>query len=243
MPYEPIREMNPLLTPCGNDSLWRYMDFSKFMALLVNRKLYLTRVDKLAELGDKFEGTLPPITPKKYKGFFDNEFQKRYDTEKSKDFKRFYYVNCWHCNENESDAMWKLYVKGNQGIAIRTTFRKLIDSIKNEQKKIVIKYVEYKDQWKSHPDNKHIHIYTCLTKKKCFEHEKEVRLIWHNETAENSNCVGPEGIEISCNRTTLIDTVYLAPTNSAWFKLIIEKILHNYRIKAEVKQSYLDSEP
>ena len=51
--YEP---RNGLVQLTLSDQLWRYMDFTKFLAILVTKKLYLTRVDKLAELGDKFEG-------------------------------------------------------------------------------------------------------------------------------------------------------------------------------------------
>ena len=34
-------------------------------------------------------------------------------------------VNCWHINEHESAAMWDLYLKSNEGIAIQSTYQKL----------------------------------------------------------------------------------------------------------------------
>jgi hypothetical protein len=35
-------------------------------------------------------------------------------------------VSCWHENETESVAMWKLYVSGREGVAIKTTVSSLI---------------------------------------------------------------------------------------------------------------------
>jgi len=240
MPYERHNELEPLDL---QDPLWRYMDFTKFVAMLVTKKLYLTRVDKLGELGDKFEG-LFPIAPKSgFTGFFAEKDTQRYCTEKSKDAGRFYYANCWHGNDNESDAMWKVYVKCNQGIAIRTTFRRLRDSLKKAPGRIWIAKVKYltKHEWKNLPDHPTLH--ACMTKRKSFEHEKEVRVIWFDKDAERSRRVGQEGKEVRCDLAKLIEKVYLAPTNSRWFKPVVESVLRTYGIETEVVQSDLDSEP
>lgn len=42
------------------------------------------------------------------------------------------YISCWHMNEYESAAMWKLYAKSSDAIAIQTTFQKLCESIGDE---------------------------------------------------------------------------------------------------------------
>ncbi len=56
MPYVCHQQFEPLAL---QQPLWRYMDFTKFVAMLVTKSLYLTRVDKLGELGDRFEGSFP----------------------------------------------------------------------------------------------------------------------------------------------------------------------------------------
>jgi hypothetical protein len=232
MPYERHNELEPLAL---QDPLWRYMDFAKFVAMLATKKLYLTSVDKLGELGDKFEG-LFPIVPK-FTGFFADKDRQRYYAEKNKDARKFYYVNCWHGNDNESDAMWKIYVKGNQGIAIRTTVRQLKSSLEESLEQIWIAKVKYLDKWKSVPSNPTLH--ACLRKRKSFEHEKEVRMIWFDKDAKRSR----RGKEVQCDLAKLIEKVYLAPTNSRWFKPVVESVLLAYGIEAEVVQSDLDSEP
>jgi hypothetical protein len=223
--------------------LWRYMDFTKFVAMLVTKSLYLTRVDKLAELGDNFEGSFPNPPEKGFGGFFAEHFTMRYNAEKRKDERRFYYVNCWHGNDCESDAMWKIYVKGNQGIAIRSTFKGLRDALQKSPQPIWIGKVKYLDKfsWSGVPTNPTLH--ACMTKRKSFEHEKEVRLIWVDENAKRTDHTGQGGKEIPCILPTLIDRVYLAPHSGLWFKRVVENVLRKYRINTEVVSSDLGSEP
>ncbi len=43
------------------------------------------------------------------------------DTEVHKKIREIHFVSCWHENETESEAMWKLYLKSGDGVAIQTT--------------------------------------------------------------------------------------------------------------------------
>ncbi len=101
MPYERRPDLEPLAL---RDPLWRYMDFTKFVAMLVNKTLYLRRVDKL---GDAFEGAFPPIRKRNIHGFFREIDYQRYRDRKqtSGDSRRRHYVICWHGSDTESDAM------------------------------------------------------------------------------------------------------------------------------------------
>ncbi|NQT70293.1 MAG: hypothetical protein HQ552_12010 [Desulfobacteraceae bacterium] len=214
------------------------MDFTKFVAMLVTKSLYLTRVDKLRELGDSFEGSFPnPPKKRALVSFLDKNDRERYYAEKIKAESRFYYVNCWHGNDSESDAMWKIYVKGNQGIAVRSTFQKLRDSLQKAPQTIWIGKVNYLDDftWSIVPTDPTIH--ACMAKRKCFRHEEEIRLIWLDENKKRTGHTGQDGKEIQCFLPKLIDKVYLAPPNSPWFKRVVENVLRRYRINAEVVQS------
>ena len=60
-----------------NVTIWRYMDFPKFVSMIDRKGLFLTRVDILQ---DKFEGSLsedyyPPPSPERI-AFYDSIFQK-----------------------------------------------------------------------------------------------------------------------------------------------------------------------
>lgn len=52
------------------------------------------------------------------------------------EFPKNLFVNCWNMNENESDAMWKVYASNDKGIAIQSSLGNLIDSSKNSPEKI-----------------------------------------------------------------------------------------------------------
>jgi len=62
-------------------------------------------------------------------------------------------VSCWHENETESVAMWKLYVSGREGVAIKTTVSSLIQlfSVGRELKIGRIGYWDV-DDFKSSPE-------------------------------------------------------------------------------------------
>lgn len=97
--------------------LWRYMDVARFLALIDQKELYFSR---LHEFEDKWEGACsladPLITGR------DPNFMK----VAAANFSALPLVSCWHENETESVAMWKLYLSGKEGVAIKTTAESLI---------------------------------------------------------------------------------------------------------------------
>ena len=233
-----------LTKPALADPLWRYMDFSKFVAMLVNGGLYLSRIDRL---GDIYEGWVPKPVKKHYGGFFvqeemerDNELRKRSSVER-----RNYYVSCWHANDEQSDAMWKLYVKGAEGIAIRTTCRNLQASLADTPEELWLYKVMYTN-YEKEPNHGGSMLRACLTKRKPFAHEEEVRVIWYmGEDSKFSPQKGTldSGFYVQCNLANLIEQVYVAPTEHPWFVPIVKDILEKYGINAEVIQSGLNLMP
>lgn len=237
MPYERHREFEPLGL---SDPLWRYMDFTKFVTMLATKKLYLSRIDTL---GDDFEGSYPIAPRDGFGGFFGEEDTDRYHEEKasSKKARKFYYANCWHSNDDESDAMWKIYVHGTEGIAIRTNVKRLRDALNAAAETFWILPVKYVDEWTSMPTKPTLR--ACMSKRKCFAHEKEVRVLWHDVKSERASRPGKKGQNISCDIATLIDTIYLAPTKSKWFTPVVEDVLRKYKVDTKVVASRLDSNP
>ncbi len=151
--------------------------------------------------------------------------------------RNYYYASCWHGNDNESDAMWKVYIRGNEGIAIRTTFGRLKKALEDAPERLWIGEVKYLHTWEGLPDDPLFH--ACLRKRKYFAHEKEVRVIWADEDARRSGCTGENGKKVPCDLVTLIEQIRLAPT-SAWFKSVIDDILRRYGISVESLPSALD---
>ena len=98
--------------------IWRYVKFGRFTDIIKTHGLWFSRP---FAFDDRWEGLFPPSYVRRTRLYtdangisyteFDEEFRKRMLRHRYAQF-----VNCWHMNDNESDAMWKLY--GKAGIAI-----------------------------------------------------------------------------------------------------------------------------
>jgi hypothetical protein len=116
------------------------MDFTKLAAMLVNDGFYLSRLDRF---GDAYEGWVPESPKEHYGGCLEMEHMKR-DRElrkRSSELRKHFFVSCWHANDGQSDAMWKLYVKGNEGIAIQTTCGKLQVSLRHAPEELGLRAI------------------------------------------------------------------------------------------------------
>jgi hypothetical protein len=115
-----------------NDTiLWRYMDLSKFVALLSMESIWLARADTFLDKNEgKFHLEMQETLRKAYGKFriTGNALIKNED-----DFQRYLihnsYLSCWHENNHENMVMWEIYSQKKEAIAIKTTVRDLIGSL------------------------------------------------------------------------------------------------------------------
>jgi hypothetical protein len=98
-------------SPPGNAALWRYMDLTRFIALLERRALFFAA---LRDLPDRFEGLVTPnllAQARAMPGLLNSWELVRLMT----------YVNCWNEDASESMALWSLYASQAGGLAIRSS--------------------------------------------------------------------------------------------------------------------------
>ena len=245
--------------PSPDDMLWRFMDLAKFISLLKERALYLTRIDQFS---DPFECAIGLAEHKaKYDAFYMDFLKEAVATaprgknepiptqeyiqenaerlfnemsEINQKHRKTTFVNCWHKNTVESEAMWNLYVKDlTQGIAIQTTYDRLYRAIGREIMP-VIGEVNYIDYSKGTVYMQDVHWY----KRKSFEHEREVRIIQVQFKEE------PEryGISLPVDLDVLIENVYVSPMAQSWFEDIVNDMLVRYGINKKVIPSQLNRE-
>lgn len=143
-------------------------------------------------------------------------------------------VNCWHQNEFESEAMWRLYSENHKGIAIQTTFQDLVDSIDDSRIFLSeVKYINFYDKTLKPQDcvvNGHI---SPLLKRKSFEHEKEVRLFFQPEN--NLETLSAEKYEyqsqfIDVDISRLISKIYISPYATEPFVSSVKEVLKRFNI-------------
>jgi hypothetical protein len=237
-----------------NIKVWRYMDFTKLISLIDSQCLYFTRVDKL---NDPFEGSYPQLNvlgrmllnkisspmPR------DQFLRENINVSKSnKDWVRFAAVNCWHMNEDESAAMWSLYLKSNEGVAIQSTYTRLKKSIIDDEDVYLgtVKYIDYKKE--SIKSNNTFARY--VHKRKSFDHEREVRAMVSKFPPGNTDAsydISQEtihhGLNIKVDLKTLIENIYIAPTAPVWLADLIRDVIKKYGYEFNVKQSDLNANP
>jgi hypothetical protein len=233
------KEHPTFVTPDDEDiKIWRYMSFAKFISLLDKQSLWFARADKFS---DPLEGSYPkmniearknlPEMPDDYLPYVDKILAGMAEAKSS--WPKYVGINCWHINETESTAMWDLYTLGQEGIAIQSTFTRLLNSFSGVSQDVYIGKVQYIDY--AHQVIENPNLYSPFVyKRKNFEHERELRAIIMNppplggkgydftvSTMDNGEYV-PVDID------TLIEHVYIAPNARTWFIKLFESILTLY---------------
>jgi len=227
-----------------NVRVWRYMDFTKFVSLLALNALYFARSDLL---GDAFEGAMPrdnfrfhsllyaglPVTPESMKKLSDRREQ----------FRQQIYINCWHMNERESAAMWNLYVRSNEAIAVQSTYQLLHACLPARIYVGSVQYIDYENDFLPEDDL----LRPFMHKRKSFEHERELRAIISLEAEDEDTwvgyTVGSVGRTVSIKLDDLIEKVYVAPTSPAWFADLVRSVMSKYGLDKPVVLSCLDEKP
>jgi hypothetical protein len=154
-----------------NAKIWRFMDLSKCIYMLTSNNLFFSRADKL---GDDFEGSWPN------KSIEDrNKLVTKEKTESFSDFAKnlckYAAITCWHVNEYESAAMWDLYLKTGEGIAIQSTYQRLYNCLHNSAEAIRLGLVRYIDYDKDGFLNAGNMVEAFIHKRKSYSHENELR--------------------------------------------------------------------
>jgi hypothetical protein len=241
-----MHEQHPVFEAPSNIDIpiWRYMNLAKFISMLQDGALHFARAD---QMNDEFEGSIskptlslrhemlariPDINPEALSGATALMGQSR------KDLRERIYLNCWHMNEIESAAMWDLYLGGEaQGIAVRSTYRRLSDSITDGRTAYVstVNYVNF--DYEVIPDRNILHPY--LYKRKSFEHEREIRALHIGIDDDLDLAVIPIAVDLD----RLVEAVYVSPKAKDWFERLIRNELKRYDRNWQVIHSDLDNDP
>lgn len=232
--------------------IWRYMDFTKYVDLLDRSALFFSRADKL---GDPFEGSHGQAYFNFMKGAFKEGSDSAYHLRKLgsvfKKFVKFSFLSCWHINEQESAAMWTLYLKSNEGIAVQSTIGLLKSGIKTKKYDMYggrVKCIDY-DTEVMEGGLDEGERYPFYYKRKSYEHEQEFRLLIQDFASAKgpsiSESITPRrlGLYVPVDLNKLIEKVYVAPSSTKWLHKLVESITKKYGLDKDVVQSSLNEKP
>lgn len=229
--------------------IWRYMGFMKFVDMMRTGGLFFSRADKL---GDPFEGSWPRRNAQAWrehtelmraKAIASNiEFSQDGDSL-SRAFKGFtqnHAVNCWHMNDSESDAMWRLYQASNDGIAVQTRYDLLCESFRDTTEHVYVgrvQYLDYETQVFSLDNtfNPYMH------KRISFQHEHEIRAIV-TRYPESGSAI-ENGLLIPVSLSDLVQAIYVAPFCPNWVMDNVEEVIGRFGYSFKVLRSNLERSP
>ena len=226
---EEHRSFNP---PEPDAALWRYMDFTKFVSLLDTQSLYLARADLL---GDPFEGSSPELNVALRPHRYPSEFIEKISST-AKMAREMMFISCWHSSKTESAAMWRLYSREHDGIAIRTDHQSLWNSMADTDMTYVgqVSYVDYSESM----INEGNVFDSFLFKRKEFKHEQEVRIV-RLEMGSSP----PDGIYHTVDLSVLIKAIVIAPYAQDWFDTLVRSVASRYGLGDYVTRSSLGGTP
>ena len=167
------------------------------------------------------------------------------------------YVNCWHINEMESAAMWKLYARTEEAICVQSTYARLRDCLnssptcKNDYLYIgKVQYIEYQED--SFPDPNNM-LHSVMHKRRSFEHERELRaVISRVPTGEprrlpadpqREDFPDKTGVWVTISLEQLIEKINVAPSSPSWFHDLVRKVVLRHKLDKQVEKSDLDASP
>ena len=246
----------PYSVPEPGSILWRYMDFSKYVSLLSSKGLYFSRADCFDDIHEGAKGLrrrkdkwdshyldffrqairIPP--PGYSVNLSDDEVEKQAQKLLSDleaggrvDKKRTY-VSCWHENEHESEAMWRLYSSFiENAVAVRTTFQRLYVSMGRDPFIRIgrVEYIDFNTSYAGPND-------AFWRKRKSFQHEREVRAMLIHSRSED------RGKIVSCDMPQLIEGVFVSPKAPEWFIRVVNAVNEKFGLPVSVTRSALNEE-
>ena len=216
-----------------NTVVWKYLDLSKFLDLLMSQKLFMSRSDKFE---DQYEGTFSEPTYEEIKKLSINnpEFLQYYKSHREK-----VAVSSWHINEYESFAMWQIFTQNSEGLAIQSTIGRLQKAVIPEQKYDQyigeVNYIDYKKEYIPFDDM----FFPFLFKRKSFQYEREVRII---SDVTQSNIKLNDGLKINVDINQLIEKIYIHPKSENWYKNLVIQLVKQLGFDFSIEKSDLESD-
>ena len=234
-------------------TLWRYLDFTKFVSLLDTRRLFFARADTFE---DAFEGSYSRFNvaarPEVYK---TAPAEMVAGLERvNRETRRWVFVNCWNMSEGESAALWGLYVPPTGGVAIRSTFRRLTEAFgpmdplpeKDPTPRAYVgkvQYADYEHDWI--PEGNLFHPF--VHKRQSFDFEHEVRGVIQRIPTRGDEIdftqEPPMGLNVAIDLGRLVEAIHISPTAPSWFADLVASVVRRYDCDAELVRSSLADDP
>ena len=234
--------------PEATATLWRYMSFAKFCSLLGRKELFFSLV---GDMEDRYEGFIYPPTPREHGDRLQQAEHLGHDLLRK--IARTALISCWTESGHESNLLWETYA-GVEGVAVRTTFQHLQESIYSVAKLPVtfgqVEYVDYRRKEVSR-----FGWAPLFHKRMEYLGEDEVRAVLPGPPfKERDSQPNPDirldpdvaeqrGRYIPVNLEILVQEVMLPPHAPPWFAQVVKSVMHKSPVRARVTRSAIELPP
>ena len=164
-------------------------------------------------------------------------------------------TSCWTESGHESSLMWKAYA-GSEGIAVRTTFQNLQDSIRSvAELPVTFGQVEYVDYRRNEVPR--FGWAPLFHKRTEYREEGEVRAIlpgspWdvsiqqgvpETHIPRDSDVAEQRGRYIPVDLEILVQEIVLPPHAAPWFAQVVKSVMDDSPARSRVTRSSIESPP
>ena len=228
-----VSDKNIKLPTDPNTIIWKYLDLSKFVDLLLTRQLFMSRADKFE---DQYEGTFSEPTFEEIRKISSDNpaFLHQYKKHRER-----VVISSWHTNEWESFAMWQIFTQNNEGLAIQSTLGRLKQAltIDTTYKQYIgeVNYIDYKKDYISFEDE----FFPFLFKRRSFQYEREVRMLTDVTTLGKE--IG-NGLKVPIDIQELIEKIYIHPKSEVWYKNLVIELVRRLGFDFIIEKSDLESD-
>jgi hypothetical protein len=224
--------------------LWKYLDFANYVSLLSTQRLYFSRLDTLEDPWEGIKDTDENADELK-KNYIDL-IQGKGDISKAGNQEKVdlivglnmlsipgkFFVSCWHANENESMAMWKIYANMNNSISIKAKYSSLVAAFDED------KYLGLVDYRKNGTRNAILEndFQVVMSKRIEYQFEREVRIV---KKATDRFEKKKKRLEEEIDLREIVAEVVVSPRAESWFFNIVRETTRKFDFDFVIRKSAL----
>jgi hypothetical protein len=153
-------------------------------------------------------------------------------------------VNCWHANNCESEAMWRLYAENGKACAIETNVSALKDAVQSAHSNhrvhiFPVKYLDFFDETLRPADCIVEGRLVPFLKRQSYQHENEVRASIHRvpedvRQAANLAYWQPQPVRLPISTRALIKRIHVSPYAKEPFFSGVKRICEAFGVQGDL---------
>jgi hypothetical protein len=235
---------NPYIIPPADTFIWHHVRFDFFQALLQNKALWLTRLDKQTDKNDGMYsdanayGQTPIVQQLLAKAGFtvlpgkSDRSQLKWVNEI---LRKRAFIHCWSIRKKEAAWMWNSFARGEtRSIALRSTVGCLRDALSGQPVEFL--RMLYYPAGQPRPDYSYTAPFSAKDKN-AYIREQELRILFIRDGDEQEN---DEHKLIPVDVRKLIRKVVIHPASPSAFRSEVRNTLKLHKIPVHVAGSQLD---